>query len=239
MNRELTAGTTATRSALVTGGYGALGTVVAQALLSAGYRVARVNHGAVPSELSGDVSGARSIGIGNTDLSNPEQARAAVAAAVSRFGELDVLVNVAGGFSWAPLADDSAATWDRLYAINVKTCLNTCVAVLPHLKEGGRIINIGALAAAQAGAGMGPYAAAKSAVARLTESLAAELQTRRITVNAVLPATMDTPENRRSMPGTDPAHMTRPEAVAEVIVFLASPASQAISGALIPVTNPY
>jgi NAD(P)-dependent dehydrogenase (short-subunit alcohol dehydrogenase family) len=222
------------RAALITGGYGALGTAVAESFLRAGYRVARVSHGVVPDE----VPGASSIGIGNTDLSIPEQARAAVAKAVAQFGMLDVLVNVAGGFSWAPLADDSAATWERLYAINVGTCLNTCVAALPHLKEGGRIINIGAMSAARASAGMGPYAAAKSAVARLTESLAAELQQRRITVNAVLPATMDTPQNRRSMPTTDPVHWTRPEAVAEVIAFLASPASQAISGALIPVTNP-
>jgi NAD(P)-dependent dehydrogenase (short-subunit alcohol dehydrogenase family) len=223
------------RSVLVTGGYGALGTAVAEAFLRAGYHVARVNHGPVP----GDAPDASSIGIGNTDLSNPEEARAAIATAVARFGMLDALVNVAGGFSWAPLADDSPATWQRLYAINVGTCLNSCVAALPHLKDGGRIINIGAMAAVQASAGMGPYAAAKSAVARLTESLAAELQRRRITVNAVLPATMDTPQNRRSMPATDPVRWTRPEAVADVIVFLASPASQAITGALIPVTNPY
>jgi NAD(P)-dependent dehydrogenase (short-subunit alcohol dehydrogenase family) len=222
------------RAALVTGGYGALGRTVSEALLRAGYRVARVSHAPIPTEAPGDSA----FGIGNTDLSSPDQARTAVAAAVARFGRLDVLVNVAGGFSWEPLSPTSPETWDRLYAINVRTCLNACVAALPHLKDGGRIINIGAMAAAHASAGMGAYAAAKSAVARLTESLAAEVQPRGITVNAVLPATLDTPQNRGSMPTADPARWTPPEAVADVIVFIASPASQAINGALIPVTNP-
>lgn len=222
------------RAALVTGGYGALGRAVSEALLRAGYRVARVSHGPIPNE----ASGANAFGIGNTDLSSPDQARAAVADAVAHFGRLDVLVNVAGGFSWEPLSENSPEIWDRLYAINVRTCLNACVAALSHLKEGGRIINIGAMAAAHAGAGMGAYAAAKSAVARLTESLAEEMQPRGITVNAVLPATLDTLQNRSSMPSADPTRWTPPEAVADVIVFIASPASQAINGALIPVTNP-
>lgn len=234
MNADDMPKATEPRAALVTGGYGALGRAVSEALLRAGYLVARVSHGPIPNE----APGGGSVGIGHTDLSSPDQARTAVAAAVARFGRLDVLVNVAGGFSWEPLSTNSPETWDRLYAINVRTCLNACVAALPHLKDGGRIINIGAMAAAHASAGMGAYAAAKSAVARLTESLAAETQTRGITVNAILPATLDTPQNRSSMPTTDPTRWTRPEAVADVIVFIASPASQAISGALIPVTNP-
>jgi len=219
------------RCALVTGGFGTLGTAVTEAFLREGYRVARVNHAAVPTS----AASANSIGIGPIDLANCEEAREAVATALTRLGALHVVVNAAGGFAWEVLSDTSPATWARLHALNVQTCLNTCVAALPHLKDGSRIINIGAMA--EAGAGMGAYTAAKSAVARLTESLAAEVRTRGVTVNAVLPGTIDTPQNRRSMPDTEPAHWTRPEAIAEVILFLASPASHAINGALIPVTN--
>jgi NAD(P)-dependent dehydrogenase (short-subunit alcohol dehydrogenase family) len=218
------------RCVLVTGAYGALGSAVSEAFSRAGCRVARVNHGAVPA--GGDSAGC--FGIGNLDLSRPEAAHAAVASALKVMGRLDVVVNVAGGFAWGPLSEESIDTWERLYSLNLRTCLNTCIAALPHLQPGGRIINIGARAAVQAATGMSAYAAAKSCVHRLTESLAAELRGRKITVNAVLPSTMDTPQNRLAMPDTDPALWTRPSAVAEVILFLASPGSQAISGALIP-----
>jgi NAD(P)-dependent dehydrogenase (short-subunit alcohol dehydrogenase family) len=223
------------RCVLVTGAYGALGSVVSEAFARIGYRVARVNHGTVAAS----AADATSFGIGNIDLSKPEEALAAVAAAMKQLGRLDAVVNVAGGFAWEKLSGSSAPTWERLYSLNLRTCLNTCVAALPHLPEGGRIINIGAMAAAHAAAGMGAYAAAKSSVHRLTESLAAELLPRRITVNAILPSTMDTPQNRLAMPDSDPTRWTRPEAVAEVILFLASPQSEAVSGALIPVGGIY
>jgi len=219
------------RCVLVTGAYGALGSAVSEAFIRAGCRVARVNHGAVP--VGSD--SASSFGIGNLDLSNPQAALVAVAAALKIMERLDVVVNVAGGFSWELLSEESIGTWERLYSLNLRTCLNTCIAALPHLQPGGRIINIGAMAAVQAAAGMSAYAAAKSCVHRLTESLAVELRQRKITVNAVLPSTMDTPQNRLAMPDTDPALWTRPSAVAEVILFLGSPESQAVSGALIPV----
>jgi len=219
------------RCVLVTGAYGALGSAVSEAFTRAGYRVVRVNHGAVPA----GPESANAFGIGNLDLSNPQAAVAAVAAALKLLGGLDVVVNVAGGFAWGLLSEKSIEAWEHLYSLNLRTCLNTCIAALPHLQAGGRIINIGAMAAVQAAAGMSAYAAAKSCVHRLTESLAAELQPRSITVNAVLPSTMDTSQNRLAMPDTDPARWTPPSAVAEVILFLGSPESQAVNGALIPV----
>jgi NAD(P)-dependent dehydrogenase (short-subunit alcohol dehydrogenase family) len=204
---------------------------VSEAFIRAGCRVARVNHGPVPA----GTDTADSFGIGNVDLSKPEAAHAAVASALKLMAKLDVVVNVAGGFAWGVLSEESIETWDRMYSLNLRTCLNTCIAALPQLQTGGRIINIGAMAAVQAAAGMSAYAAAKSCVHRLTESLAAELRPRKITVNAILPSTMDTPQNRLAMPDADPGLWTRPSAVAEVILFLASPGSQAMSGALIPV----
>jgi NAD(P)-dependent dehydrogenase (short-subunit alcohol dehydrogenase family) len=112
-------------------------------------------------------------------------------------------------------------------------------AALPHLlaRGAGRIVNIGANAATRAAAGMGPYAASKAAVARFTESLAEEMKDRGITVNAVLPSIIDTPQNRADMPDADFSRWVAPEAIAEVILFLVSDAAAAVTGALIPVTG--
>jgi NAD(P)-dependent dehydrogenase (short-subunit alcohol dehydrogenase family) len=154
-----------------------------------------------------------------------------------RFGGIDALVNVAGGFRWELLRDGEVETWDELYAINLRTAVVACKAALPALLERGRgrIINVGAGAAARAAAGMGAYAASKSGVERLTESLAAELRDRGVTVNAVLPGIIDTPRNRADMPDADFARWVAPEAIADVIVFLASDAARAVTGAAVPV----
>ncbi|WP_369059750.1 SDR family oxidoreductase [Caulobacter sp. 73W] len=124
-----------------------------------------------------------------------------------------------------------------MFAINVETCANLSRVAATGLSDGGAIINVGSAAATTAGAGMAPYAASKAAVAKLTESLAAELKGR-VRVNAVLPSIMDTPRNRTDMPSADPAAWTAPAAVADAIVFLASNKARAINGALVPVTNP-
>jgi len=100
---------------------------------------------------------------------------------------------------------------------------------------GGRIINVGAGAAARAGAGMGAYTASKAGVERLTEALAAELKDRNITVNAILPGIIDTPANRASMPNADVTRWVQPDAVADVVVFLASEAARAVNGAAVRV----
>ena len=130
------------------------------------------------------------------------------------------------------------AAWDRMFALNAKTALTASKAALPHLIESrGAIVNVGANAALKAGAGMGAYAASKAGVARLTEALAEELKDRGITVNAVLPSIIDTPANRADMPKADFGKWVKPGQLADVIVFLLSEKSQAITGALLPVTG--
>jgi NAD(P)-dependent dehydrogenase (short-subunit alcohol dehydrogenase family) len=129
-------------------------------------------------------------------------------------------------------------TWQRMYALNVLTALNTSRAAIGHLTASGagRIVNVGAIAALHAGSGMGPYAASKAGVHRLTEALAAELKGK-ITVNAVLPSIIDTPANRASMPQADFGKWVTPQELAEVILFLLSDAASAVTGALLPVSG--
>jgi NAD(P)-dependent dehydrogenase (short-subunit alcohol dehydrogenase family) len=218
---------------VVTGALGALGKVVVEAALAHGARVAGLDHAAAQITPS-----ANRIELGGVDLSDAAQAKAAVDAVVAHFGKLDVLINVAGGFAFEAVAEGDPKTWQRMYALNVLTALNTARSALPHLaaSPAGRIVNIGAMGALQAGAGMGAYAASKAGVHRLTEALAAEWKGR-ITVNAVLPSTIDTAANRASMPKADFAKWVTPQELASVILFLASDAASAVTGALLPVAG--
>jgi NAD(P)-dependent dehydrogenase (short-subunit alcohol dehydrogenase family) len=227
------------RVAVVTGAFGALGSAVARAFAAHGYRVALLDMAIDPPAALREELGDAHLLIGGVDLGGMDAARKAIAAAAMRFGGIDALVNVAGGFRWELLRDGEVETWDELYAINLRTAVVSCKAALPALLERGRgrIVNVGAGAAAHAGAGMGAYAASKSGVQRLTEALAAELRDQGITVNAVLPGTIDTPRNRADMPDADFSRWVAPEAIADVIVFLASDAARAVTGAAVPVSG--
>ena len=217
----------------ITGAFGALGSAVVQAALAAGAQVAAIDRAPAPRA----PLGAAAL-FGDVDLASDDGAQAAVDAVVARFGRLDALVNIAGGFRWEELAGGSLATWDSLYALNLRTAVAACRAALPRLPDGrGRIVNIGAAGAVKAGAGMGAYAASKAGVARLTEALAEELKPRGITVNAVLPSIIDTAANRADMPKADFSAWVTPAQLADVIVFLLSPQAQAVTGALLPVTG--
>jgi 3-oxoacyl-[acyl-carrier protein] reductase len=176
--------------------------------------------------------------LGGVDLSDAVQAKQAIDTVAARFGRLDVLINIAGAFSFETVAEGDPKTWQRLYTINVLTALNASRAAIPHLvaSSAGRIVNIGAMGALQAGAGMGPYAASKAGVHRLTEALAAELKGK-VTVNAVLPSTIDTPANRADMPKADFTKWVTAEELANVILFLAGDAASAVTGALLPVSG--
>ncbi|OKO69681.1 SDR family oxidoreductase [Bradyrhizobium sp. AS23.2] len=216
---------------VVTGALGALGKVVAETAQSRGARVAGIDH--APSQIPAT---AERIEIGSVDLSDPAQAKTAIEAAAKHFGRLDALINIAGGFAFETVGDGDIKTWQRMHALNVLTALNTSRAALPHLaaSTAGRIINIGAMGALQAGGGMGPYAASKAGVHRLTEALANEWKGK-VTVNAVLPSIIDTKANRADMPKADFSKWVTPQELAEVILFLASDAASGITGALIPV----
>jgi len=216
----------------VTGGHGVLGKAVVEAALAQGCKVAVIDHAgghAVPDGV---------LELGGVDLTSPASAKSAIDAVVARFGRLDALLNIAGGFVWQT-TDDAEPAWERMFRLNLTTALNASRAALPHLKavSEGRIVNVGANAAIRSAAGMGAYAASKAGVHRLTESLAEELKDTSVTVNAVLPSILDTAQNRKDMPDADPAKWVAPSDLAAVMLFLASPASRAVTGALIPVTG--
>jgi NAD(P)-dependent dehydrogenase (short-subunit alcohol dehydrogenase family) len=218
---------------VITGGQGNLGRAVAIAFQTAGCRLAVIDHSAVSQTGESD----RYLSVGEIDLTQWAHAERAMQTIVARYGRIDVLVNIAGGFRWQTLADGDLAGWDQMYDINLKTAVAASKAALPSIlkSDAGRIINIGAAAAVKAAAGMGAYAASKSGVLRLTESLSEEVKDRGVTVNAILPGTIDTPQNRKAMPKADTSKWVVPEAIADVVVFLASDGARAITGAAVPV----
>ena len=220
------------RTLVVTGGHGSLGKAVVEMALARGLNVALIDHA------TGQTPPAGALEIGGVDLTDAAATEAALAKVVARFGGIDALANVAGGFVWQT-TDDAQPAWDRMFAMNLTTALNASRAALPHLKasDAGRIVNVGAYGALKAAAGMGAYGASKAAVHRLTEALAEELKSTSVTVNAVLPSILDTAQNRADMPDADASTWVAPGDLAEVILFLASPASRAMTGALVPVTG--
>jgi len=174
------------------------------------------------------------------DLLDQGALDSAVKVARQRFGRIDVLCNIAGGFRMgSPVHETSDKDWDFLMDINARTLLHSVRAVVPQMIEagGGKIVNVGAFSAQKGAAQMGAYVAAKSAVIRLTETMAAELRDKNINVNCVLPTIIDTPENRAGMPKADPTRWVAPADLANVIVFLASDEARAIHGAALPVTG--
>jgi NAD(P)-dependent dehydrogenase (short-subunit alcohol dehydrogenase family) len=228
---------TSGRVAVITGGFGALGRAVAAAAIERGYSVAIPGHTAQPPAGLAERLGSNAFLFGPVDLAEEKAAMSAVETVMSRLGRVDVLLNIAGGFRWTKIADSHPSDLEYLFRMNVQTMINAVRAALPALKKSpaGRIVNVGALSAEKAGAGMGPYAASKSAVHRLTEALAEELKDEGITVNAVLPSTIDTPQNRADMPKADFSRWVAPADLAEVMLFLASEKAKAVTGALIAV----
>jgi 3-oxoacyl-[acyl-carrier protein] reductase len=218
---------------VITGASGALGQVVLERAVKSGATIAAIDHSARTPASTPD-----RLQIGGVDLSDAAQADAAIAAVVKQFGKIDVLINIAGAFTFENIADGNNKSWETMHRLNLLTALYASRAAIPHLtsSKAGRIINIGAMGALQAGAGMGPYAASKAGVHRLTETLAAELKGK-VTVNAVLPSTIDTVANRRDMPNADFSKWVTPDELASVILFLASDAASALTGALLPVSG--
>ncbi len=228
------------RVAVITGANGNTGQAVARQFMEAGARLVLLDRGkerlsaAFPElEASSD-----HILIDSVDVGDPGVMQWVVRQTLEHFDRLDVLVNTVGGIRpWTALHQTPVEVWDDLMAVNARTVFVACQAVIPVMLEQryGKIINFASRAALSGGANASAYSAAKSAVLRLTESMAAELKSAGINVNCVIPGRIDTPQNRQSMPQTDPSLFVTPESLAEVVLFLASDAARDIHGAAIPV----
>jgi NAD(P)-dependent dehydrogenase (short-subunit alcohol dehydrogenase family) len=219
---------------IVTGGFGELGSAVAEALSQQGHKVCRVDFAAAPSEKSHDM-----LDLAGIDLSKAKDCDQVITRVTEAFDGIDVLLNIAGGFSWATFEEAPISSWERMNAMNLLTAVTMTKLAMPEIRKSaaGRIINMGALGALSADAGLSAYAASKAGIHRFTEALSKELLHTPVTVNAILPSIIDTQANRNSMPDADTNQWVTPNSIAEIISFLISPAARSISGALIPVSK--
>jgi NAD(P)-dependent dehydrogenase (short-subunit alcohol dehydrogenase family) len=225
---------------IVTGAVGNLGTATARRFQETGARTVLVDRS--PDRLREafqDIAdSAHHLLAGGIDLSNVASLDKLLEQALGNFGRIDVLVNTVGGYRGGnPVHETDLADWDFLFNINVRTTLLCCRAVIPQMIRQGRgaIINVAGRDGLSGNAGYAAYSASKSAVLRLTESLANELKALDINVNCIMPGTIDTPQNRAAIPDADFSTWVDPAAIADVILFLASDAARAINGAAIPV----
>jgi NAD(P)-dependent dehydrogenase (short-subunit alcohol dehydrogenase family) len=225
---------------VVTGAAGNLGGAVVDAFLAAGGTVCGLDH------RQGRLAEMFSLQAGNlhiyenVDLTDREALIVLGEQIKAEVGQVNVLVNTVGGFTMGERVDQiSAETWERMMTINVISFLNAAAAFVPGMIAAGKgkVVTVGSGAALKGGVKMGAYAATKAAVLRLTESMAGELKDNNIQANCILPGTIDTAENRQAMPNADFSKWVTPEQVAQVILFLSSPAANVVSGAAVPITG--
>jgi len=215
---------------LIAGGSGALGKTITPAFVRSGARVITADRNPPPVQ----VTEGKAL---KADVTDETDVRRLVDDVVRTAGCLDVLVNLVGGFSAGRIADTDVSLWHRMLTVNLTSAFLLSKAVLPHMmKRGsGRILHVAAWAAVEPFPGAGAYIVAKSGLLAMIRVLALELKGSGVTVNGVLPTTVDTPANRANMPEADPSTWTKPESIAEALLFLASQEAGQISGAAIPV----
>lgn len=215
---------------LIAGGSGALGQTVVPAFTRAGAQVITVDRRAPPAQIA---SGAAI----QADVADEADVRRLVNDVVRKAGRIDALINLVGGFAMGRVEETDAALWQRMLTMNVTTAFLLSKAVIPHMvaRGTGRILHVAAWAAVEPFAGAAAYIVSKSSLLALIKVLALELSGSGVTVNGVLPNTIDTPANRASMSQTDPSTWTKPESIADTLLFLASEEARQISGAAVPI----
>jgi len=225
---------------VITGAVGNLGAATARRFQQAGAKTVLVDRSPdrVREAFKDIADSPDHLLAGGVDLSDAASLDKLIQQTVGKFGRVDALVNTVGAFRGGkPVHEADPADWDFLFNANVRTTLTCCRAVIPQMmkQKGGKIINVSSREGLEAHAGFAAYSASKSAVLRLTESLAAELKTSDINVNCIMPSIIDTPQNRAAMPNADFSKWVAPEAIADVIAFLASDAARSVNGAALPV----
>src|SRR5215469_9782124 len=218
---------------LITGAKGGLGSLVTRRFLSAGAKV---------------IGSSRSISQGDfpqpnftphpVDFTKPAAVREAVDSIVRLFGRLDVLVHVLGGFAGGPtVAETDDSMWEQMRDLNLTSVFYVLRAAIPHLRKSGsgRIVAIGSLTAVEPHPRLGAYVTFKAALTTLVRTVALENKDAGLSANVVLPGTMDTPANRKSMPGADYSKWVQPENVADVVLWLADERAGHITGSTISI----
>jgi len=223
----------AAKIALVTGASGGLGTYVTKALLDAGFTVV----GLAPRIKASDFDHPQFTALAAT-LDSLAAAKKATDTVIARFGKIDVLAHLVGGFAGGQtVADTDDDTFQRMFEMNLNSAFHILRAVIPHMRKagGGRIIAIGSRAAEDPGPTVGAYSASKAALVSLIRTVARENKDALLTANVILPGTMDTPANRAAMPGADTSQWVQAASVASLIVWLAGDAGKDVTATAIPV----
>ena len=224
----------------ITGGTGALGTAVCKAYLRQGCNVA------IPFIFDHEIEGfEKEIGdlksrvtLIRTSVTAEAEVNSCFQTVLDKFGKLDVLVNIVGGFMGGiPVSEMGVEDWDAMMNLNLKSAFLCCRCILPHMKErkSGKIVNVSARAGLSGVAGMSAYCVSKGGVRVLTESVAEEVKDLGINVNAIMPSIIDTSANREAMPDENHSLWVSPTDIAKVILFLTSDDASIINGAAIPV----
>jgi NAD(P)-dependent dehydrogenase (short-subunit alcohol dehydrogenase family) len=219
---------------LITGAKGGLGTDVTKAFLDFGATVVGVSRSIQQTDFS-----SLNFAAYPADITQPQPTRDLITKVIAKYGRIDVLVHVMGGFAAGKIHETDDETWERMRDLNLSSAFYIAREVLSRMREsgGGRLIAIGSLAAVEPHAGIGAYVATKTALASLYRTIALENADKNITANVILPGTMDTPTNRAAMPKADPSKWVQPADVAKVVLLLASEAGAQINGALIPISR--
>jgi NAD(P)-dependent dehydrogenase (short-subunit alcohol dehydrogenase family) len=227
--------TLAGKTFAITGASGNLGQAVREILLSEGANLVLLDRSRALDRASADAQ--RSLSFGGLDLTDAAAVGRVLDEAIARFGQVTGLVATVGAFaSGGTDPKDGWTVWDTMLTANLKTTVAAIQAVIPRLPPAdGRIVTVGARPGVVGAKGIGAYSASKAAVVRLTESLSEELKHRGVTVNSVLPSTIDTPQNREAMPDADHSRWVPAQDIAAVVAFLLSDAARSVTGALIPV----
>ncbi len=228
------------RNVLITGGTGILGSAVTKAYLAQGDNVAVTylfeNEVERFKEFNPELS--EDVPFLFANVTEEAEVQKTIEEFLSKFGSLDVLVNIVGGFvGGIPTAELEESRWDFMMNLNLKSVFLCCKTVIPHMTERGygKIINVSARAGLKGETGLSAYCVSKGGVRTLTESLAAEVMDSGVNVNAIMPSIMDTPANREAMPDEEHDRWVAPVDVAKVICFLTSDDATIINGAAIPV----
>ena len=223
------------RVVLITGAKGGLGTFVTQRFLGTGATVIGASRSISPEDFPAPNFVALPV-----DFTKSAAVTSAIGSIVERYGKLDVLVHVVGGFAGGKsVAETDDATWEQMRDLNLTSAFYVLRAAIPHMRRSGagRIVAVGSLAAAEPHAGLGAYVTFKSALVSLIRTVAVENKDAGVTANVVLPGTMDTPANRKAMPGADFSKWLKPADVADLILWLADERAAHVTGAAIPIDS--